>query len=235
MGGMNDPLATQIAGIAVLDDPVRRSLYLYVTRQADPVSRDAAAEATGASRENAAFHLDKLVAAGLLEASYRRLGGRTGPGAGRPSKVYRRSERTLQVTLPARRYELAAEVLAQALEDSRGKHASAGVAAVAHRAGVALGATARGRAGRGSPLRRVTQVLDTQGYEPIEAPRGVVRMRNCPFHEVAQSHPDLVCGMNLAFMEGIVEGAAADGVSASLDPQPGRCCVTLAAAPTARM
>ena len=228
---MNDPLAAQIAGIAALDDPVRRSLYLYVTRQTDPVSRDAAAEATGASRENAAFHLDKLVEAGLLEASYRRLGGRTGPGAGRPSKVYRRSEQTLQVTLPARRYELAAEVLAQALEDPRGKNALATVAAAAHRAGVALGATARGRAGRGSPLRRVTQLLETQGYEPTEAPRGVVRMRNCPFHEVAQTHPGLVCGMNLSFMEGIVEGAAANGVSASLDPQPGRCCVTLAAAP----
>lgn len=235
MGAMNDPLAAQIAAIAVLDDPVRRSLYLYVTRQADPVSRDAAAEATGASRENAAFHLDKLVEAGLLEASYRRLGGRTGPGAGRPSKLYRRSEQTLQVTLPARRYELAAEVLAQALEDSRGKNASAGVAAAARRAGMALGATVRGRAGRSSPLRRVTQVLDAQGYEPTEAPRGVVRMRNCPFHEVAQTHRDLVCGMNLSFMEGIVEGADADGVSASLDPQPGRCCVTLAAAPRARM
>lgn len=231
---MNDPLATQIAGIAVLDDPVRRSLYLYVARQADPVSRDAAAEATGSTRENAAFHLDKLVDAGLLEASYRRLSGRTGPGAGRPSKMYRRSEQKLEVTLPARRYELVAEVLAQALDTPRAKNVSASVTAAAHRAGAALGATASARAGRGGPLRRVTQLLDAEGYEPTEAPRGVVRMRNCPFHEVAQAHPDLVCGMNLAFMEGIVEGAAAHGVSATLDPQPGRCCVTLRAAPKPR-
>lgn len=228
---MNDRLATQIAGVAVLNDPVRRSLYLYVARQSDAVSRDAAAEATGATRENAAFHLDKLVEAGLLEASYRRLGGRSGPGAGRPSKVYRRSEQKLQVTLPARRYELAAEVLAQALDNPQAKNASASVAVAAHRAGAALGVTARTRASRGSPLRRVAQLLDAQGYEPTEAPRGVVRMRNCPFHEVAQTHPGLVCGMNLSFMEGIVEGAAADGVSASLDPQPGQCCVTLRAAP----
>lgn len=223
---MNDPLATQIAGVAVLDDPVRRSLYLYVARQAEAVSRDAAAEATGATRENAAFHLDKLVAAGLLEASYRRLGGRTGPGAGRPSKVYRRSDRKLQFTLPARRYELAAEVLAQALETPRSKNASVSVADAAHRAGAALGA-ASARRGRGSPLRRVTELLDAQGYEPVEAPRGVVRMRNCPFHEIAQVHPELVCGMNHSFMEGIVAGAAADGVTATLEPQPGRCCVTL--------
>ncbi|HKY51120.1 MAG TPA: helix-turn-helix domain-containing protein, partial [Candidatus Limnocylindria bacterium] len=101
---MEDTLATQIAGVAVLDEPVRRSLYLYVARQADAVSRDEAADATGTSRENAAFHLDRLVEAGLLEASYRRLGGRTGPGAGRPSKLYRRSHRELSVTVPARRY-----------------------------------------------------------------------------------------------------------------------------------
>jgi predicted ArsR family transcriptional regulator len=232
---MEAPLATQIAAIAVLDDPVRRSLYLYVARQADAVSRDAAAEATGASRENAAFHLDKLVEAGLLEASYRRLGGRTGPGAGRPSKLYRRSGQQLEVTLPARRYELAAEVLAQAIETSRTKRASASVAAAARRAGMSLGAAVRGRAGRASPIRRLTQLLDLHGYEPTEAPRGVVRMRNCPFHEVAQSHPDLVCGMNLAFVEGILEGADAKGVSATLDPRPGQCCVTLrSAAPTLR-
>jgi len=224
---MADPLGAQIAGVAVLDDPVRRSLYLYVARQADAVSRDAAAEATGTARDNAAFHLDKLVEAGLLDASYRRLSGRTGPGAGRPSKVYRRSAQQLHVTLPARRYELAAEVLAQALEDPRANTASASVTAAAHRAGVSLGATGRTRAGRVSPLRRVTQLLDAQGYEPSESPRGVVRLRNCPFHAVALNHPDLVCGMNLAFMEGIVEGAAAGGITATLDPQPGQCCVTL--------
>jgi predicted ArsR family transcriptional regulator len=226
---MDEPLVTQIAGIAVLDDPVRRSLYQYVARHADPVSRDAAAKATGTARENAAFHLDKLVEAGLLEASYRRLSGRTGPGAGRPSKVYRRSAQQLDVTLPARRYELAAEVLAQALEDPRAKKASASVTAAAHRAGASLGAGGRTRGSRASPLRHVTQLLDAQGYEPTESPRGVVRMRNCPFHAVAQNHPDLVCGMNLAFMEGIVEAAAPGGVTATLDPQPGQCCVTLRA------
>ena len=232
---MDETTAKQIAGIAVLDDPVRRSLYVYVARQVDAVGRDAAAAATGTTRENAAFHLDKLVEAGLLEASYRRLGGRTGPGAGRPSKVYRRSGQHLQVTVPARRYELAAEVLALALEQPRAKNASAGVAAAARRVGASLGAAARARGGRASPLRRLTRLLEAQGYEPTEAPRGVVRMRNCPFHEIQRSHPDLICGMNLAFMEGIVEGAAADGVKATLDPQPGRCCVTLrAAAPTPR-
>lgn len=222
-------LEPQITRIALLEDPTRRSLYLYVARQDEPVSRDQAASATGASRENAAFHLDKLVEAGLLEATYRRLGGRTGPGAGRPSKLYRRSREQLQVALPARRYELAAELLAQSLEERTSGRRSDSVATAARRAGAALGAAAPKV--RGSSLRVITQLLEEQGFEPTELPRGVVRMRNCPFHEVAQRHPELVCGMNLAFIEGVIAGAAARGVSASLDPQPGRCCVTLQAAP----
>lgn len=229
MVAMTEALAAQIAGVAMLGDPVRRSLYMYVASRSDPVSRDAAAEATRTTRENAAFHLDKLVEAGLLESSYRRLGGRTGPGAGRPSKLYQRSGRQLHVTFPTRRYELVAELLAQTLENPKARTPLASVAAVARNFGASVGAAARARSGRDTSLRKLTQVLEAQGFEPIEAPRGVVRLRNCPFHEVARSHPDLVCGMNLAFHEGIVDGAAARGVTATLDPQPGRCCVTLSA------
>lgn len=217
----------QIAAVALLDDPIRRSLYFYVARQHEPVSRDEAARATGASRDNAAFHLDKLVEAGLLEATYRRLGGRTGPGAGRPSKLYQRSTTELKVTLPARRYELAAELLAQGLERRTSARSPGDVTVAARQAGEALGAASRQSRARG--LSGVTALLEKQGYEPVESPRGVVRMRNCPFHEVAQRHPDLVCGMNLAFMEGVLDGADARGVTATLDPQPGRCCVTLTA------
>src|SRR5512141_2158384 len=92
----------QLAGLAVLSEPARRALYVYVAdRQAD-VGRDEAARAVGVSRSLAGFHLDRLVEEGLLEASFRRLSGRTGPGAGRPAKVYRRSRRQLEVSLPPR-------------------------------------------------------------------------------------------------------------------------------------
>jgi predicted ArsR family transcriptional regulator len=219
----------QVTRLALLGDPTRHSLYLYVVGQSDPVSREQAASATGASRDNAAFHLDKLVEAGLLEATFRRLGGRTGPGAGRPSKLYQRGAAQLQVSVPPRRYELVAELLAQGFDQLNTKRAPATVATAARRAGMALGAQAR--PGRGSALRRITTLLDEQGFEPLEAPRGVVRLRNCPFHEVSQRHPDLVCSMNQAFMEGVIDGAGAAGVTARLDPQPGRCCVTLHSGP----
>src|SRR5262245_29851523 len=105
----------QLETLAVLEEPLRRKLYLYVAGREEPVGRDEAARAAGVSRALAAFHLDKLVGAGLLEATFRRLSERTGPGAGRPSKLYRRAAGEFGVSLPPRRYELAAHVFAQAL------------------------------------------------------------------------------------------------------------------------
>jgi len=230
---VTEQLADAIAAISVLDEPARRALYLYVSRQAEPVGRDEAAEATGATRENAAFHLDKLVEAGLLETSFRRLSGKTGPGAGRPAKLYRRSARQLQVSVPARRYELAAEIFARALEGRPGNDRHASIASLAHTFGESLGAAARVRKGarssRATVLRKAIAVLEENGFEPIEQPRGTVRLRNCPFDALASGHRDLVCGMNLALMEGVLAGLKASGLRATLDRPPGMCCVTLAA------
>src|SRR5688572_9287456 len=188
---MDEGLVTQIAGIAVLDDPVRRSLYLHVARQADAVSRDAAAEATGTARENAAFHLDKLVEAGLLEASYRRLSGRVGPGAGRPARVYRRSGREFSVTVPERRYERAASLFASALERAGSGGPPPALADAADRMGRELGQAA-GR--RGSERTRLLRALEQGGYEPITDAHGTIRLRNCPFDALAEAHRSLVCG-----------------------------------------
>ena len=221
--------------MALLDEPVRRRLYEYVARQPQPVGRDEAARETGATRENAAFHLDRLVEGGLLEASFKRLSGRTGPGAGRPAKLYRRSAREIDVTLPARRYRLLAEFLAGALDGPPGKDPRREVAKAARAFGAGLGAEARARAGprarRAAILRAAIAVLDEYGFEPAEGPPGSVRLRNCPFDALARRHQDLVCGMNLSFMEGVLSGLGATGLSARLDPRPGLCCVALTAGP----
>jgi len=222
-----------IGGVALLDEPVRRRLYQYVGRQPQPVGRDEAALETGATRENAVFHLDRLVEGGLLEVSFKRLSGRTGPGAGRPAKLYRRSTREIDVTLPARRYRFLAELLAGALDAPARKDPRREVAKAARAFGVGLGAEARARAGarasRAAILRAAVAILDEYGFEPAEGPPGSVRLRNCPFDALARRHPDLVCGMNLSFMEGVLAGLDASGLSARLDPQPGVCCVALTA------
>ncbi len=188
-----------IEAIALLQDPVRRRLYEFVAAQGREVGRNEAAEAAGVARTLAAFHLDKLVDAGLLEAGSRRLTGRSGPGAGRPAKVYRRSAVERGVSVPPRDYGTAAGVLAEAAE-------SAGLDMEVQDA-----ARRRGRALRGG------------GYEPVADEGGaVLRMRNCPFHAVADVFPPLVCGMNLALLEGLVEGSE---VRVRMDPRPGWCCV----------
>lgn len=228
---MNDRQDAAIAGVALLAEPVRRALYRYVAAQPDPVGRDEAAKAARTTRENAAFHLDRLVEAGLLDVSFRRLSGRTGPGAGRPAKLYRRSPVEIDVTLPARRYQLLAELLASAIDAARGRDPRGEVAKAARAFGRGLGEESRARAGRRASLATVTRsaiaVLDEYGFAPIRAADGSVRLRNCPFDALARTHQELVCGMNLAFMEGILAGLEASGLAARADPQPGLCCVAL--------
>nr|MDT0516124.1 transcriptional regulator [Streptomyces sp. DSM 41633] len=232
-----------IDAIAVLQDPVRRRLYEYVVAQGREVGRNEAAEAVGVARTLAAHHLDRLTEAGLLESGSRRLTGRSGPGAGRPAKVYTRARVERSVSLPARDYRTAAELLAEAAEQAG---LDAGLCAAARRRGEAL----RGSAGPCGGLEEAMEMLAARGYEPhleaaesaesAEGAQGeegaqgvagaaarVVRMRNCPFHAVAERFPPLVCGMNLALLEGLL---GADGpVRARMDARPGECCVVVEA------
>ncbi|MER5352719.1 helix-turn-helix domain-containing protein [Kitasatospora sp. NPDC002551] len=212
-----------IDAIAALQDPVRRRLYEYVAAQGREVGRNEAAEATGVARTLAAHHLDRLAEAGLLETGSRRLTGRSGPGAGRPAKVYTRARAERSVSLPARDYRTAAELLAEAAEEAG---LDAGLCAAARRRGEALRQAAAPCGGLGEAV----ELLAARGYEPYpaqDAAGPVVRMRNCPFHAVAEHFPPLVCGMNLALLEGLL--GAGGPLRARMDPRPGECCVVVEA------
>ena len=211
---------TDLASLSSLDDPVRRRLYEVVRERAEPVGRDEAAAAAGVGRALAVYHLDKLVEAGLLTASYQRPPGRSGPGAGRPAKLYLRSDREFAVTVPPREYELAARLLVQAVEEDPSGRSLAVLLEAARR----LGAELAGAAGAAGDLEGA---LAGHGYEPRRGEDGVIRLRNCPFHQLAEQHRDVVCGMNLGLIEGIVAGLGADGLRPVLDPQPGHCCVAI--------
>jgi len=227
-GAEEASLEPEIAGLASLGDPVRRRLYVYVSGRSGDVSRDEAAEAAGISRTLAGFHLDRLVKEKLLEASFRRLSGRSGPGAGRPAKLYRRSARQVEVSLPPRKYELAARILATAVEASPGPRTRRALVRTAREVGEQIGAEARERVGPRAGRKRLVggmvEALAAQGYEPEKA-GGEVRLRNCPFHALVGEHRDLVCGMNLALIEGVVDGLELPAAKPVLAPVPGRCCV----------
>lgn len=218
----------QISAVSALNEPVRRNLYRYVAAQPAAVGRDEAAQVVGVSRELAAFHLDKLVDLGLLEVEFRRLSGRQGPGAGRPAKLYRPSARQLELSFPERRYELVAHLLAQGFEDTGDPRD--GLDRAARRFGEDLGEKARRNLGRRPSGERLLEqacaVLRGYGFDPIQA-AGEVRLRNCPFDALANEHRDLVCGLNLAILEGLVAGLRSTTLEARLAPEPGMCCVVL--------
>ena len=221
---MTDPRADDLSALRLLDEPARRQLYDWVAGQDEPVGRERAATATGLSRALATFHLDKLADAGLLEASYRRLSGRVGPGAGRPARVYRRADREFSVTVPERRYENVADLFASALERIGGGGPPAELREAAHEMGRSLSSGTRGRSRSGRT--RLIRALQGGGYEPVTDSVGTIRLRNCPFDALTDAHRQLVCGTNLALAEGIAEGAGATGFEPVLDTQPGLCCVT---------
>ena len=217
-----------VAAVAALAEPTRRRLYDHVVRQTQPVSRDEAAAAVHVPRPTAAFHLDRLVDDGLLEVHFERRTGRTGPGAGRPAKLYRRAECTVAVSLPERRYDLAGELLAAAMDDASvsGEPPRGVLERHAYRRGLELGQQARAADGSAPGPDVVRSVLEGQGFEP-RTEDDALALANCPFHALARTHTDLVCGMNLRLLDGVVDGVADAGLVADLQPEPGRCCVRL--------
>jgi predicted ArsR family transcriptional regulator len=224
-----------VASVSALGEPTRRTLYDYIARAGDWISRDAAADAVGIERGTAAHHLERMAADGLLDVDYRRLSGRQGPGAGRPAKLYRRARRDLAVSLPPRDYELAGRLLAVAADRSRtdGTGIADALDDAARDEGHRIAEEIRSRlsaprsratAGR---RRAVIEVLESRGFEPVAVDGGTIVLRNCPFHRLAQEHTELICGMNRCLLGAALAGVGGVGLVARLEPEEGRCCVKL--------
>jgi predicted ArsR family transcriptional regulator len=230
LGSPPRDLDDRLERLSALQEPLRRALYLFIASQGREVGREEAAEEMGIRRSLAAFHLDKLAEAGLLEVSYRRLTGRSGPGAGRPAKLYRRSPETHQVSVPPRDYELAAHLMAMAMEQAGRRSASRELERVARDFGASLGQEQREQLGPRPGRRRQTSaiedVLSRYGFAPYREGHDV-RLGNCPFHSLAREHTGLACGMNLALIDGLLAGMQLSGTTARLDPRPEQCCVVL--------
>jgi predicted ArsR family transcriptional regulator len=218
---MASPRRAQIAAIAANDDPQRAALYDHVSRSAHPVGRDDAAQQLGLPRSTAAFHLDRLVEQGLLVTEYRRLSGRTGPGSGRPAKLYRRAPGDVQVSIPPRQYELAGELLATAIDTSERNE-------IPVREALTSVATETGRR-LGTAAGSLNAALEEGGYQPRADETGGIALANCPFHRLASGHTELVCHANAALLRGIAEGAGADPETVeAVTPLDDGCCVRIA-------
>jgi predicted ArsR family transcriptional regulator len=229
---VDETLAERLTSVGALVEPARRALYLHVAAQQEPVSREQAAAAVGLPLHSAKFHLDRLVAEGLLDTEFRRLSGRSGPGAGRPAKLYRRSPRQVSVSLPERRYDVAGDVLASAITASM-RH-DVPVEEALHCAArehgrsmaAAAGTVAEPPAHPQEQADSVLAVLTAAGYEPRPEGTDVVLV-NCPFHRLAQDHTELVCGMNLTLLTSALDAMGCRTLQARLEPEPPLCCVRL--------
>lgn len=206
-----------VSRLSALADPIRRRLYDYVAGFDTPVRRDAAAASVGISRTLAAYHLDRLAEAGLLTTSYARPEGQTGPGAGRPAKRYERARDEVSVTVPPRSYDLLARLLADAVAaDATGDVTSAVMAT----------ASQEGRAAAREDADLVT-ALRARAYEPVVTETGDIRLRNCPFHQLAQRQTELVCALNHELLRGLLAARGDHPDRAELAPHPGCCCVVI--------
>jgi predicted ArsR family transcriptional regulator len=219
-----------LAALAVLEDPVRRRLFVFVRSRQGSVTREEAAGEVGISRKLAAFHLDKLADSGLLEVVELE-DGRRGPG--RPAKRYRVATVELSVTLPERRYDFIAQILVDAVVRARpGEDPEGAALRVARETGEEVGLAAAesrqlGRVGPERALSAAAAVLSELGYEPDRRGGTSVALRNCPFHHLAERSPELICALNLSFVAGLVGGLGSDRVTSRLVAPEGGCCVSL--------
>lgn len=221
--------STSWDSVAVLAEPTRRRVYDVVRRSDTPVTREAVADAIGITQRLAAFHLDRLADAGLVAVDYARPPGRSGPGAGRPAKRYAATSVELELALPPRQYNWVARILAAAIA-TKPKDADASAIALARAEGKRAGELQRPpRKPRGrAAIEAAQQTLNHLGYEPVEDADQRVRLRNCPFHDVVDVAPGLICSLNEQLVAGVLEGLGVDDrCAARLDGAPPDCCVTV--------
>ncbi|WP_445153877.1 helix-turn-helix transcriptional regulator [Arthrobacter sp. Hor0625] len=225
------PWSRRVSAVASLADQNRRRIFDFVAAADRAVGRDDTAEALGLARSTASFHLDRLVADGLLTADFRKLGDRSGPGSGRPAKLYRAAVQEVSASVPERSYDLAAELLVAAVEESAAGGGPVGDALLRV-------ARARGRdAAEAAGGTGFAGLLTAEGYRPVDDGEGGLALLNCPFHRVAQGHAGTVCAMNGAFLAGAAEGCGEDtGRVQALDiaalrsrgeAGPAQCCARI--------
>ncbi len=220
--------------MAALEDELRRRMYAFIRHSPAPVTRDEAAQSVGISRKLAAFHLDKLVEVGLLRATYAQPDGIR--RVGRAPKLYQPTDLQVQVSIPPREHGLLAEILLDAVRRQRpGESGPQSAVRVAADRGRELGQAERerlkpGRLGTERALTYIADMLERHGFEPARVAPTCLQLDNCPFHPLAAKDPDLVCGINHAFLSAYCQGLEATTVEARLVPRPGACCVELGSA-----
>ncbi len=171
------------------------------------------------ARSTVSFHLDRLVQDGLLAVEFHKPAGRTGPGSGRPAKMYRTVGSEIGASVPDRNYDLAGELMATAIEASQ-----ADGAPVAESLRAAAFLKGRELAEAAGDLE---EFLTESGYQPEHDGEGGYLLPNCPFHRLSRAHAAVVCDMNGAFLRGAAVGCGSPEERVAPAAGAGHCCARI--------
>jgi predicted ArsR family transcriptional regulator len=191
----DEPLAEIDRTVSALQDPTRRRILLdFYVHQPEWTTADVAA-AVGVHRTVAHAHLERLVALGYLISSQRR------GAAGKPAKLYRLTERQIELSYPIRRFARLAALLAQALRGSADGIGAAREVGRGHGASMVTEPA-------GSP-ESVLRELIPLGAEYVLSDGDVVA-RNCIFRQACEQARDIVCELHAGILEGAFRKAGLD-------------------------
>jgi predicted ArsR family transcriptional regulator len=215
--GLDD--GERLRAVASLGEPVRKDLFDLVRGSGRPLSRDDCAAELGLPRSTVRAHLDRLVEEQLLVVEFRKVGEKTGPGSGRPTKLYTAAHSEVSASVPPRHYDLAAGLLAAAVQRSidTGADIRQCLADVARQEGRRLG----------SQAGTIHELLVNAGYSPESDGEGGTVMANCPFHRLSQDHAGVMCALNGSLLGGALEGCGDASHTLAPDEKVSHCCARL--------
>src|SRR5437879_4935855 len=210
----------RLAVLKALGDNTRYAIYLELARSAAPLSTIEIAETLGLHPNTVRPHLERMREVGLLEVEVEARGS-----VGRPQHRYSLAPDAPSLGLEPAAFPLLARMLVGA---AAGAGVSGDDAAAASRE---QGRVLAAQAGRGSCADALTKALDELGFDPAAAndgERATIAFAHCPYRELAEAHPELVCHLHRGLVEGFVEergGADVEQFGTIADREP--CQVVL--------
>ena len=205
----------RLAVLKALGDNTRYAIYLELARSQSPRSTSEIADTLGLHPNTVRPHLERMREVGLLEVEIDNRGS-----VGRPQHRYSLAADAPSLGLEPPAFPLLARLLARVA-------AQAGIAPdEAAGAAADQGRSLAGRAPRPGCIEALTNALGELGFDPAVAAEGelvTIAFTHCPYRELAEAHPELVCHLHRGLIEGFVEeigGASVErfGTLADRDP-----------------
>ncbi|MFQ5948470.1 MAG: helix-turn-helix transcriptional regulator [Acidimicrobiia bacterium] len=216
---------------ATLGDPTRRGIFISVRESPEPLTAAQIAELFDIHPNVARHHLDRLTTEGYLRGSRQRRSGRRGPRAGRPAKSYEATDKRINLSYPANRHDLLAELLVRVVERLAPDDAPRVAEQVGKEYGLQLAAEIGlpEEEGFEQASMAVAKAMMGVGFGMNTEPReGLLLTHHCPFGQTAADHPDVVCKLDQGIVKGLMQAVHGKARPVAVTPhqRPEDDCVT---------